>query len=386
MLNFPKKLQEKLTLREKENALRRLSQQNNLIDFASNDYLGFAKNETIYSNTFQLILKQGTFQNGATGSRLLTGNHLLYEQLEDLLSKVHKSESALVFNSGYDANIGFFGAVPQRGDLIFYDEFIHASIRDGISMSTAKGYKFAHNDLADLKLKISGVLKQLTEPSAPEIYVVAESVFSMDGDSPDLKALTQFCSSNNYRLVVDEAHALGVFDTSGLGLIQELGLQKKVFARIITFGKALGCHGAAILGSSQLKTYLINFARSFIYTTALSPHTIAAILAAYEYLAEEGKKEVVQLKKNILIYKERAAKLDLQKHYITSDSAIQSLVISGNKKVKTVSKKLEEKGFDVKPIVSPTVPEGQERLRFCIHSYNTKEELELVLELVRTFI
>lgn len=386
MLDLPKKLQEKLVLRQKENALRMLSRKNNLIDFASNDYLGFATNETIYSNTFQLILKQGTFQNGATGSRLLTGNHPLYEQLEDLLSKVHKSESALVFNSGYDANIGFFGAVPQRGDLIFYDEFIHASIRDGITMSTAKGYKFAHNDLANLKLKISGVLKQLTEPSTPEIYVVTESVFSMDGDSPDLKALTQFCNSNNYRLVVDEAHALGVLGTNGLGLIQELGLQKDVFARIITFGKAMGCHGAAILGSSQLKTYLINFARSFIYTTALSPHTLAAILAAYEYLPEEGKKDVTQLKKNILIYKERAAKLNLQKHFISSDSAIQSLVVSGNKKVKTVSKKLEEKGFDVKPIISPTVPEGQERLRFCIHSYNTKEELELVLELVKTFI
>lgn len=386
MLDFPKKLQEKLVLRQKENALRMLSPKNNLIDFASNDYLGFATNETIYSNTFQLILKQGTFQNGATGSRLLTGNHPLYEQLEDLLSKVHKSESSLVFNSGYDANIGFFGAVPQRGDLIFYDEFIHASIRDGITMSTAKGYKFAHNDLADLKLKISGVLKQLTEPSTLEIYVVTESVFSMDGDSPDLKALTQFCNSNNYRLVVDEAHALGVLGTNGLGLIQELGLHKNVFARIITFGKAMGCHGAAILGSSQLKTYLINFARSFIYTTALSPHTLAAILAAYEYLPEEGKKDVTQLKKNILIYKERAAKLNLQKHFISSDSAIQSLVVSGNKKVKTISKKLEEKGFNVKPIISPTVPEGQERLRFCIHSYNTKEELELVLELVKTFI
>lgn len=386
MPNFPKKLEKKLATREKESALRELSQKTNLIDFSSNDYLGFAKNETIYANTFQLILKQDTFQNGATGSRLLSGNHPLYYQLEKLLTQVHKTESALVFNSGYDANIGFFGAVPQRGDFVFYDEYIHASIRDGIGMSAAKGYKFAHNDLEDLKVKISTALQQQTESLDAEIYIVTESVFSMDGDTPNLKSLSQFCTINRYNLVVDEAHALGVFGPHGAGLLQELGLHENVFARIITFGKAIGCHGAAILGDARLKTYLLNFARSFIYTTGLTPHTIATIVSAYEYASGQGEKDHQQLKKNILLFKERMAKLSLQKQFISSDSAIQSLVVSGNKKVKAVSKKLGEKGFDVKPIVAPTVPEGLERLRFCIHSYNSKEELELVLELVNTLI
>ncbi len=383
MPDLPQKLLEKLALREKEGALRTLPKKNNLIDFSSNDYLGFAKNEVIYSNTFQRILKQGDFQNGASGSRLLSGNHPLYGDLETFLAQTHQTESALVFNSGYDANIGFFSSVPQRGDAVFYDEFIHVSIRDGVAMGHAKGYKFAHNNLGELQLLIQRVRANLQDG---DIYVVTESVFSMDGDTPDLIALVDFCNKNRCHLIVDEAHAVGVFGPEGVGMVQELKLQHSVFARIVTFGKAMGCHGAAILGSNPLKRYLINFARSFIYTTGLTPHTIATILSAYEYVAQQGEKDQSQLKKNIVIFKEKMVGLQLQPHFIPSESAIQSCVVSGNIKVKTISKKLTEKGFDVRAILSPTVPEGQERLRFCIHSYNSKEEMELVLELLQSLI
>lgn len=386
MSDFPKKLLEKLAIREKEDALRTLPQKNNLIDFTSNDYLGFAKNETIYANTFQLLLKQGDFQNGATGSRLLSGNHPLYGVLEGILTQTYQAESALVFNSGYDANIGFLGAVPQRGDLVFFDELIHASMRDGIASGTAKGFKFAHNDLEDLKRTISRVLQQQSTTAETVIYVVTESVFSMDGDSPNIQALMQLCDTNNYRLIVDEAHAVGVFGPNGTGLLPALGVQKNVFARIITFGKAMGCHGAAILGSAELKTYLVNFARSLIYTTGLTPHTIATIISAHEYVVQHGEKDRVQLKKNIVLFKEKAAKLGLQDYFISSDSAIQSCVVSGNKKVKKLSASLADKGFDVKPILSPTVHDGEERLRFCIHSYTSKEEMELVLELLYSLV
>jgi len=386
MSTLPKKLQQKLRNRVKENTLRQLGKTTGLVDFSSNDYLGFAKNETIFSKTFQLLLNHDIAQNGATGSRLLSGNHQLYSLLEKQLEEFHVTESALVFNSGYDANLGFFSAVPQRGDFIFYDEFIHASIRDGIGMSHAKGYKFSHNDLSALEDKIETTFKDIDKTKDAEVYIVTESVFSMDGDIPDLKSFVKFCDSKGYRLVVDEAHAVGVLGKKGEGQIQDLKLQKQVFARIVTFGKAMGAHGAAILCSIDLKEYLVNFARSLIYSTGLPPHCVATILAAYTHLAEEGQTERQQLSDNIKYFKKQSKRLKLENHFIKSDTAIQSCIIQNTKKVKLVAEKLRDKGFDVKAILSPTVPEEQERLRFCIHNYNSKEEIGLVLELLSRYL
>ena len=184
--------------------------------------------------------------------------------------------------------------------------------------------------------------------------------------------------------MVDEAHAVGVFGRKGTGLIQELGLQEQIFARIITFGKALGCHGAAVLGSTKLKNYLLNFSRSFIYTTGLSPHTIATIFSAYTFLGiSKGIAEQKALKENILAFKGKLKTLGLTKDFINSESAIQSCVISGNDKVKSISKKLLDDGFNVKAILAPTVSEGEERLRFCLHSFNAKEEIGFVLQLLK---
>ncbi len=390
MQKLPEKLKTKLEDRISENCLRKLPMVNTLIDFSSNDYLGFAKNGTIYSNTFQLLLNKDIFQNGATGSRLLTGNHKLYLELEDYLTKYHSIESALIFNSGYDANLGFFSCVPQRGDLVFYDEFVHASIRDGIKMGNAKSYKFRHNDVEDLQQVTERTVKaseDVFEGTMPEIYVVTESVFSMDGDSPDIQKLASFCKKYKYRLIIDEAHAIGVMGKSGNGLVQEMGIEGAVFARTITFGKALGSHGAAILGSYGIKEYLVNFARPLVYSTALSPHTIATVLSAYQFLEiNEGQKQRILLQENIKHFKDRIGALKMTGHFIESDSAIQSCIVAGNQKVKSVANKLYDEGFDVKPILSPTVPEGEERLRFCIHSFNGKEEIGLVLQLLSSYI
>lgn len=378
MPNFPKKLTQKIQKRVLDNALRELPIQNNLIDFSSNDYLGFSKENWIEESTKE-ILQQGNFKIGATGSRLLSGNHILYGQLEELLVDFHRCEDALVFNSGYDANLGFFGSVPQRGDFIFYDEFAHASIRDGIQLSNAKNYKFKHNDLSDLKSKVELLVG--TNPSTLDsnIYVVTESVFSMDGDSPDLKAFSDFCTENSHYLIVDEAHAVGIFG-SGKGLCNESEIETAIFARIITFGKALGSHGAAILGSTQLKEYLVNFARSFIYTTALPPHTIAMIIASYNLMSsEKGTSKRNTLLENISHFKKEAKVNGLQNHFIESNSAIQCMTMHGNIKVKAISKRLRGVGFDVKPILYPTVPKGEERLRFCLHAFNTKEEIKSIL-------
>jgi len=382
MRNLPNILKAKLESRIQNNALRQLPSEANLIDFASNDYLGFSKSEQIFNDTHQYLLDNAFVQNGATGSRLLSGNHNLYSITENFISKFHQSESALIFNSGYDANVGFFSSVPQKGDLILYDELCHASIRDGIQLSYAKAYKFNHNDFEDLERKIinfNGNNKSST------IYIVTESVFSMDGDTPNLEELVNLSEKHRCYLVLDEAHALGVFGESGEGLVQEFGIQDKVFARIMTFGKGLGCHGAAILGSQELKQYLVNFARSFIYTTGLSPHSVATILVAYQNLEKENK-EINLLRENIIHFNQQKNLLGLKPIFVRSKSSIQSVIIPGNERVKNIAKQLQEKGFDVKAILSPTVPEGQERLRFCLHAFNTKDEISEVLQLLSTFV
>jgi 8-amino-7-oxononanoate synthase len=385
MKQFPNSLQQKLQQREEQNALRQLPIANNLIDFASNDYIGFAKNETIFHQTHQLLLDKNIKVNGATGSRLLSGNHIVYEETEAFIAEFHRAESALIFNSGYDANIGFFSAVPQRNDIILYDELCHASIRDGIQMSHAKSYKFAHNDLEELEKLITKFQPTTDNRQPTTVYIVTESVFSMDGDSPNMEELTKLSEKYNAYLVVDEAHALGVFGEQGEGLVQSLGMQDKVFARIVTFGKGLGCHGAAVLGSQNLKSYLVNYARSFVYTTGLSPHSVATILQSYKHL-EEQKEAITQLKSNIIFFNKEKMRLGLKPMFVYSKSAIQCAIIPGNEKVKSIANQLQQKDFDVRPILSPTVPEGQERLRVCLHSYNSKNEITNVLELLSTFV
>lgn len=378
MVNLPKILYDKLEKREQNNALRKLPVSNPLIDFASNDYLGFANSEEIFNKTHQYLLENNIKINGATGSRLISGNHNLYQVTEDFIANFHQSETALIFNSGYDANVGFFSSVPQRNDVILYDELCHASIRDGILMSNAKSYKFQHNDFENLEKLITTQL-ETRNPKPETFYVVTESVFSMDGDSPNLEELVTLCEKYNCFLVIDEAHALGVFGNHGEGVIQSQGLQDKVFARIMTFGKGLGCHGAAILGSQELKNYLINFARSFIYTTGLSPHSVATILMAYQKLKTE-KEAIENLRNNIQFFNQEKMQMGLKPLFVYSKSAIQCAIIPGNEKVKSIANQLQNNGFDVKPILSPTVPEGQERLRFCLHSFNSQKEISEVLQ------
>ncbi|MBO0321258.1 aminotransferase class I/II-fold pyridoxal phosphate-dependent enzyme [Muricauda sp. CAU 1633] len=379
MEKFPKKLLRKLSERMAKDAMRNLLSVDGLVDFSSNDYLGFARNENL-SKQASIFLEKDSQKNGATGSRLLTGNHDLYVELEDFLTMHHKSESALVFNSGYDANVGFFSSVPQRGDIIFYDELVHASIRDGIQMGHAKNYKFEHNSIDDLRRHIE---RSRNRDGKSEIYIATESVFSMDGDSPDLVGLANFCTENGCHLIVDEAHATGIFG-EGRDLTCQLGLEKQVFARIITFGKALGCHGAAILGSDTLKSYLVNFARSLIYTTALPPHSVAILLGSYHYLRDFGEEQCKLLQQHINYFKIKLEQLGIADIFIESNSAIQCAIIPGNATVKPIASKLQQEGFDVRPILSPTVKEGEERLRFCLHAFNTTKEISQVLKLLKS--
>ncbi len=380
MQKLPLKLAKNLEMRKQKNAFRSLSMFENGIDFFSNDYLGFAASSKIAKDA-QAILKEFSLgKNGATGSRLLSGNNRLFEATEAYLASFHQTGAALIFNSGYDANLGVIGSIPQRGDVILYDELSHASIRDAIGLSTAKAYKFSHNNIDALRNR----LKKFSE-KADEIYIVTESVFSMDGDMAPLRKIADLAEEFNAFLIVDEAHATGVFGEKGEGLVAELGIENQVFARINTFGKAIGAHGAVILGSEILKNYLVNFARSFIYTTAMPPHSLGVILAVYRYLETENY-EIKKLKNLIVFFKKELFYKNLDHVFLKSETPVQSCIISGNSRVKEAALLLKKEGFTIKPILSPTVPEGVERLRICLHSFNSEKEIKQLLEILANFI
>ncbi|MGJ8683862.1 MAG: aminotransferase class I/II-fold pyridoxal phosphate-dependent enzyme [Nonlabens sp.] len=366
---LPDKLLRKLGMRHFSGSMRELKAHENLIDFASNDYLGFAKMPVEHAPDSK---------NGATGSRLLSGHSKGFEQLEERIATFHKAENALIFNSGYDANLGLISSVAVRGDLILYDELVHASIRDGIQLSMARSLKYRHNDMEHLKI----LLEKFGDGIEQEVYVITESVFSMDGDQAPLHQLVRLTLDiENAHLIVDEAHALGVIGEHGEGLVHHLGLENEVFARVVTYGKAMGCHGAAVLGSFDLTQYLINFCRPFIYTTALPPHALALINTGYGRL-ENGHENIEKLQDVIHKFNRLVVQSGLRLRFRESETAIQVCIIPGNQKVKDTATQLQRKGYDVRAILSPTVPEGQERLRLCLHSYNNLEDCEQVLQII----
>ena len=355
-----KNIEQKLSNRKSENALRELKFNENLVDFCSNDYLGLATESKVH------ILDEVVNETfGATGSRLISGNHKVTEEVEAFLAAYYKAESALIFNSGYNANIGLFSCLPQRGDTIIYDELIHASIRDGIRLSNSNSFSFKHNDINALEEKIN--------KAKGNVWIAVESIYSMDGDEAPLKEIVEVCKKYDAALTVDEAHACGVFGDKGEGLVVEYGLENEVFARVTTFGKALGSHGAIVLGNKLLRDYLINYSRAFIYTTALPLPSIFAIKKAHTFL--KGNIERIQVLKDLISYfkfKIQNSKFKI----VVSDSSIQCIVIPGNDAVKALAEKVQNNGFDVRPILSPTVPKGEERLRICIHAFNTKAQID----------
>jgi len=381
MAEFPNKLRQKLEQRKKEDTFRELFPTSNLVDFVSNDYLGLARDKSIFKAATNLLESRAFMRNGSTGSRLLSGNNELFEETENLLAAYYGEEAALIFNSGYDANLGLFSSVPQRGDLILYDEYIHASMRDGIRMGLGRSIKFPHNDLDELRALLQREREVI--PQDAQCYIVTEAVFSMDGDHPDLEALISLCREFHCQLILDEAHAIKGIGKAPIELENKKHTTQGVFARIITFGKAAGVQGSVILGSQELRTYLLNFARSFIYTTALPPMTIASILHTYQQIdSNEILERKSKLQSHIDLFHREIEKLRVKDLFIPSNSAIHSCIIPGNKRVKKVAQTLVKNGFDVRPILAPTVPEGKERIRICLHSFNTEEEIKEVLSIL----
>lgn len=338
------------------------------VDFYSNDYLGIAK------QTFCNELP-----HGSTGSRLLSGNSIAATELEAFLAGFHQAEAALLFNSGYDANLGLLSCLADRHCTIIYDEYAHASIIDGARLSMAKQVaKFRHNDLEHLEQ----LLQKLASPG--QVFIVVESVYSMEGDKAPLRDLVSLAARFDAAVIVDEAHATGVYGPDGAGLVQAMHLQEQVFARVHTFGKALGCHGAVVTGSRLLIDYLINFARSFIYTTALPPHAISVAQKAYQYMLEHPQ-NIVRLNQNISRFNELKKNIT-GASWLESDSAIQCLVTGSNDTVRSLKNLLLQHQILVSAVMHPTVPAGKERLRICLHTFNTLEEMSQLHDIINNYL
>lgn len=375
-------LDRKLAERRAQDALRRLRLPDGKVDLCSNDYLGVIRNGLLEAGRRRFSDGEGlgaeavsSEVHGSGGSRLLAGNYGLIEETERVIAAFHAAPAGLIYNSGYDANLGLLSSVPQRGDVVLYDSLSHASIRDGIRLSFAQSFGFAHNDPGALekRLRAAGAAGAM----GGTVFVVTESVFSMDGDYAPLKAMAALCRQYGAQLIVDEAHATGVVGERGEGLVQAEGIGNDCFARIHTFGKAVGCHGAIVLGSELLRDFLVNFSRPLIYTTALPPASVRAIARAYALMPGMGE-ERERLRG--LIARFRRASIGYER--LDSETPIQVVIVPGNAAVKTVAERLQAAGLDVRPILSPTVEKGRERLRIVLHAFNMEEEIDLLTRLL----
>lgn len=370
MTQLPKALQAKIEERQRNNSLRELQRPApSLIDFASNDYLGFSNLESVEVSAKQI---QASYTKHAKpGSRLLSGNSPIHEDCEAFLAQFYNAQSSVLFNSGYDANLGLISAIGLRNSIILYDELVHASIRDGIRLSLAKTYKFKHNSLEDLGSKL---IKHSSKDTT--VFVITESVFSMDGDQAPALDIARLCQDHQAYFILDQAHAIGVLNQDGL---PHQNLQ--CFAKVVTFGKSFAQHGAVVIGSKALKTYLLNFSRSLIYTTAMAERQVAIIWSAHLQL-KSSTSQISALQTAISTFKSEITRLNLNRYFIPSSTAIQSCVIPDNAKCKRTAEALKANAYNVKPILSPTVPKGEERLRFCLHAFNSAKEIQGVLKLL----
>ncbi|GAA5087580.1 pyridoxal phosphate-dependent aminotransferase family protein [Chryseobacterium ginsengisoli] len=369
MLNKFHHFQEALEKREKNGTLRILKQNQEGIDFYSNDYLGLARNKNFQDLILKKVTENPELLKGSTGSRLISGNSFVVIETEEFIAKEHQYESALLFPSGYNANLALFSTLPTRHDTIIVDEQIHRSVHDACKMSNAKKLKFKHNDVEDLE--------RILKKQNGLCYVAIESLYSMDGDIAPINEIVEIVEKYNANLIIDEAHAFGVF---GYGLVNKFQLQNKVLATVITYGKALGTHGASVLTNDLIKSYLINFASPFIYTTSAHDFLWRSIKEGYHFL-NQNKELSIKLQENIKIFRDQNLK-----NPPSENSPIQAIIIPDNHQLRTLKETLFDNEFLTYAVFSPTVKEGTERLRICLHSFNREEEIIALTKIIRNFI
>ena len=365
-------IREALREREKASLLRSLETAPGGVDFCSNDYLGLARDRRLRGR-IAAVAAESAAPQGATGSRLISGNHPAIEALEARLAEFYSSEAALVFSSGFAANLGLLASLGGVVRTLVCDRLLHASAIDGGRLSGAKRVIFAHNDMRDLKARLGEL------HSGETAAVAVDTVYSMDGDFAPLEEIAVLAEQHDAAVVVDEAHANGVLGPAGRGGVIAAGLQDRVLARVVTFGKALGLQGGAVLCSKDLRDYLVNFARSFVFSTGVSPLWAASVQSVYDMLPDQNA-ERQRLLANVSHFRGRMA--ESAQPWLPSESWIQCLRVPGARRIKRVGGVLRNRGLAALPIRAPTVPEGEERIRVCLHAYNTEDEIDLLFSAV----
>ena len=348
-----------------------------LLNLSSNNYLGFADNKEI---TKEFLEQAGCeYSFGSASARLLTGTLPVYSELENLLAKLFNKEKVLIFNSGYHANVGINSSLAGKGDVIFSDKLNHASIIDGMKLSDAKFFRYPHNDMSALEKLL---LRERN--NFKNAVIVTESVFSMDGDIADLAKIVGLKEKFDCLLVVDEAHAFGVFGKTGLGVSETLGITDKIDLIVGTFGKAIGSMGAFVAGNSVLIDYLTNKARSFIFSTALPPISVAFTKWIIETKLPTTYEKRMQMlaigKKMCSTFTPNPLHQGARELY---GSHIIPIVIGGNKETVDTCEILYQNGYFTLPIRPPTVPEGTSRLRLSLTTEITEQEIQNAISLAK---
>jgi 8-amino-7-oxononanoate synthase len=334
-----------------------------LFDFSSNDYLALSDHPRLKEASKKAVDSLGV---SVSASRLLSGDLKIHHQLEDKVAEFKGKESALVFNSGYQANLGIISALYDKADAVFCDRLIHASIIDAVRQSGAKLFRFNHNDLDHLE----SLLKKESNKFKNRL-VVTETVFSMDGDKPSLKELVEIKDRYNCFLMVDEAHATGIFGPNGAGVVEEQNLSDRIELIMGTFSKALGSFGAYLACLEKIKQYLVNSCRSFIYSTALPPPVIAVNIEAINIVGDEPFRRKALLA-NADFFRSRLSEAGFD---VKGDSQIVPLIVGDSGRAVRISSVLQKSGFWVLPIRPSTVPQGQARLRFSLTYHHSKRLL-----------
>jgi 8-amino-7-oxononanoate synthase len=342
-----------------------------LLNFSSNDYLDLAHHRHVVDRSREALEQYGV---GSTASRLVTGTLPIHEELEERLAREKGYESALVFGSGYMANVGTIPVLAERHDLIFADKLVHASMIDACRLSGGKLVRFSHNDAASLEER----LQRHAEDDGRKL-IITESVFSMDGDLAPLTLITQLAEKYGAMLMVDEAHATGTFGPHGAGLIREAELENSVTVSMGTLSKALAGYGGFVACSSKLRNLLINSSRAFIYTTAPAPAVIGAALGAMDVLeASPNLGNILQANADYF----RSLLHDGGLDTLQSESQIIPVVIGDNDKAITASQTLREQGLIAAAIRPPTVPPGSARLRLSVTLAHHVDDLERAAKLI----
>lgn len=345
-----------------------------MLNLSSNDYLGLANDVSLREEFLKTITPE-TFLPTSSSSRLLTGNFTAYQELEEQLADMFGTESALIFNSGYHANTGILPAICDSQTLILADKLVHASLIDGIRLSSAKCIRYRHNDLQQLQRLIDENHKIYEK-----IIVVTESIFSMDGDEADLTTLSRFKQEYpNLLLYVDEAHAFGTRGKKGLGCAEEQGCIHDIDFLVGTFGKAIASAGAYIVCRQIIREYLINKMRTFIFTTALPPFNIQWTSWILKHLPEFQTRRV-----HLLHISQKLKQALVSKGYnCPSVSHIVPMIVGASEDTICKAEELQRKGFYALPVRPPTVPEGTSRIRFSLTADITENEIDKLIEMIR---